>query len=132
METKLTKREMQIVQVLAWGAAKKEVPDYLPGTNISIFTVDNHLRNIYQKLHIQSLNALSAWYFVNEIGAGIEQCPLPLRQKITSITLLIIVLSTMITSQLDAIRPNARMGNSMQRSMCRARLGRGRTYELEI
>lgn len=49
-EAGLTQRETQIAELLAWGAAKKEVADRL---SISPRTVENTARNIYSKIGIQ-------------------------------------------------------------------------------
>lgn len=46
-EAGLTQRETQIAELLAWGAAKKEVADRL---SISPRTVENTARNIYSKI----------------------------------------------------------------------------------
>ena len=43
----LSARETQVAELLAWGAAKKEVADRL---NISTRTVENQARSIYGKL----------------------------------------------------------------------------------
>ena len=41
---KLTKRENEVVKLLAWGAPKKTAA-YMLG--VSVFTLDNHLRSIH-------------------------------------------------------------------------------------
>ena len=53
-----TKRETQIAELIAWGASKKEVADKL---FISEYTVDNHLRKVYEKANVNKANELSAW-----------------------------------------------------------------------
>ena len=47
----LTSREKEILQCLVEGLAKKEIADKLC---ISYHTVDNHVRNIYEKLEVHS------------------------------------------------------------------------------
>jgi DNA-binding NarL/FixJ family response regulator len=47
----LSKREYEILQHLAKGYQYKEIADIL---GISVLTVRNHLRNIYEKLHVRS------------------------------------------------------------------------------
>ena len=49
--TPLTERELEILTLLAEGLAKKEISAEL---DISIHTVNNHIRNIYDKLDVQS------------------------------------------------------------------------------
>ncbi len=60
LEAKLTKREIEIAERSAWGAIKKEIADSL---KISPNTVVNHMRNIYVKTEVRSVNQLSAWWF---------------------------------------------------------------------
>jgi len=47
----LSKRELEILTHLAKGYQYKEIADML---GISVLTVRNHLRNIYEKLHVRS------------------------------------------------------------------------------
>lgn len=56
----LTKRQTDVAELLAWGAAKKQVAGKL---HISTNTVVNTTRGIYERLGIQSIGELSAWWF---------------------------------------------------------------------
>jgi DNA-binding NarL/FixJ family response regulator len=47
----LTQREREILQQMIGGLIKKEIADTL---NLSVHTVDTHLRNIYAKLHVNT------------------------------------------------------------------------------
>jgi DNA-binding NarL/FixJ family response regulator len=47
----LSRREKETLEYLAQGLATKEIADRL---DLSIHTVDTHLRNIYRKLHVHS------------------------------------------------------------------------------
>lgn len=47
----LTRREEEILELLAKGHRSKEIADQL---SITYLTVNTHLRNIYHKLHVQS------------------------------------------------------------------------------
>ena len=49
--TRVTAREQQILDKLTEGRSYKEIAAEL---NISIHTVGNHLRHIYEKLHVHS------------------------------------------------------------------------------
>ena len=71
--SKLTKREAEVVELVAWGAAQKEVADQL---GISRFTVDNILRSAKEKLHLQKINEISAWYFCNRFHISMNLSPL--------------------------------------------------------
>lgn len=69
----LTKREAQIAELLAWGAAKKEVADRL---DLSTRTIENTARSIYQKLEIQKATELSVWYFCTKYSISFALNPL--------------------------------------------------------
>jgi DNA-binding NarL/FixJ family response regulator len=47
----LTEREKEILELMVKGLIKKEIADRL---SLSYHTVDNHLRNIYSKLHVNT------------------------------------------------------------------------------
>ncbi len=47
----LTRREKEILQLLVEGMSKKHIAGHL---NLSPYTVDTHLKNIYAKLHVHS------------------------------------------------------------------------------
>lgn len=72
-EAILTKRETEIAELLAWGAAKKEVADRL---GLSTRTIENTARNIYQKLEIQKATELSVWYFCTKYSISFDLSPL--------------------------------------------------------
>lgn len=57
----LTPRELEVLQLLACGDLYKEIADHL---KISIPTVNTHVRNIYEKLHVRS-RAQAVAKFVN-------------------------------------------------------------------
>lgn len=79
----LTKREKQITRLLAWGAIKKEIADQLC---ISVHTVENHVRNIFEKTGCTKANELSAWYFCTEYKISFKLSPFA-RQSIAIILL---------------------------------------------
>ena len=69
----LTKREAQIAELFAWGAAKKDVSRML---FISERTVDNHATNIYEKTGCSKVNELSAWWFCTKFNISFDLSPL--------------------------------------------------------
>jgi len=69
----LTRREQQIAELLAWGAAKKEVADLL---NISPRTVENTARHIYEKIGIQKATELCVYWFCAKCGVSPSLDPL--------------------------------------------------------
>lgn len=107
---KLSRREMQVAELLAWGAAKKEVPDLLRnlygGREISVHTVENITRRIYEKLGISKASELSAWYFCecHQVDEGLS----PIRKAkntIYSILFLLLLLPQTFDFDQDALRP---------------------------
>lgn len=60
MKTSISKREMQVAELLAWGYSDKEIAEEL---FISFDTVRTHHRNIYQKLDLRNLSDITRWYF---------------------------------------------------------------------
>ena len=81
----LTRREAEIAERIAWGASQKEVADQL---FISRYTVDNTLRKIYNKLHINKINELSAWWFCTHFNISFELSPV--KRQIGACILLIL------------------------------------------
>lgn len=101
---------MQVAELLAWGAAKKEVPDLLRnlygGREISVHTVENITRRIYEKLGISKASELSAWYFCecHQVDEGLS----PIRKAkntIYSILFLLLLLPHTFDFDQDALRP---------------------------
>lgn len=105
----LTERETQVGELLAWGAAKKEVPALLKemygGREIRPRTVENITRDIYAKLHIGKASELSAWWFCHYYGVDKRLCPLKeLRKRLYAAALLVIIIPGL--SDIDnAVRP---------------------------
>lgn len=83
----LTKRESEIAELFAWGASKSEVADKL---FISEHTVENHARNIYEKIGCNKVNELSAWWFCTHFNISFDLSPL--KRRIIAIGLLVITL----------------------------------------
>ncbi|MDR1023386.1 MAG: helix-turn-helix transcriptional regulator [Prevotellaceae bacterium] len=80
----LTNRERQIAELLAWGAAKKEVADML---RISTRAVENIAKNIYEKISIQKATELCVWWFCTKCGVSFDISPIK-RAIISSVILM--------------------------------------------
>ncbi len=91
----LSNREREIGELLAWGAAKKEVADML---HISESTVANTARSIYEKLEIQKATELSVWWFCTRFSIPFDMSPL---KKAIAAAILILA---MLPAELEAIR----------------------------
>lgn len=106
----LSRREYQVAELIAWGAAKKEIPEMLQklygGAQISIRTVENTVRRIYEKLHIGKANELSALWFCKYYGVDEGLSPIKqLRNTIYSLMFLIIMIPHICNLD-QAVRPS--------------------------
>ena len=81
----LTAREKEISELIAWGPSKKEIASLL---FISERTVENHVRNIYEKVECQKANELSAWWFCTHFQISFQLSPIA--QKIIAGCMLIL------------------------------------------
>ncbi len=98
---KLTTREAQIAELFAWGASKKYIAGRL---FVSERTVENHARNIYEKIGCNKVNELSAWWFCTKFNISFDLSPL--KQRIVAFVMLILIVPTFIndSSALYALR----------------------------
>jgi len=55
----LTRREMEVLELLSKGCSNKEIAQ---GLSISVDTVRYHLKQIYEKLHLRSRTEAVAWF----------------------------------------------------------------------
>lgn len=108
----LTKREEQIGSLIAWGAIKKEVADRLC---ISVHTVENHVRNIFDKTDCHNSSEFSAWYFCKHFGISVELSPL---KNVIATILLMIFLSGEVMQTVSDI---ARYGERTSRTETRCK-----------
>ena len=108
-DVKLTKRETQVAELLAWGAEKKRVSEKL---FISVHTVENTARNIYSKLEIQKATELCVWWFCTrfDIPASLS----PLRKALVSV-LLIALLGVYEYCGYDVVRTSGRQAERVLR-----------------
>lgn len=60
-----TRREKEIIQKITEARCRKNIANEL---NISIHTIDTHLRNIYLKTNTHSMLELFAWSVENKIS----------------------------------------------------------------
>lgn len=86
-EVELTARESEVAELLAWGATKKEIANKL---FISVRTVENTARNIFQKTGVTKANELSAWWFCTHYSISFDLSPI--KRTIIAIALLLIII----------------------------------------
>lgn len=95
----LTRREYEIAELLAWGASKKEVAEHL---FISVRTVENHTRNIFEKLGCNSVNELSALWFCNTYHISMSLSPR--KCKLMAILMFVLIAPQLIHIDNDIVR----------------------------
>lgn len=109
LQARLTPKELEVAECLAWRASKKEVPDLLPvkpgKRRISLRTVEAITRNIYEKLDIQKVSELCVWYFCSKFSISLDFSPL--KRRIVGLILLI----TIIPAEFNLIRDAFRVNN---------------------
>ena len=110
MNNELTNREQQVAELISWGASKKEVPGLLQkkygGKEISVHTVENILRNIFEKLGFNKSTELSAWWFCQKYGIPAAESPITqLKKTVIACFFLVLLVPQIIGADMDAIRP---------------------------
>lgn len=69
----LSKRELEVAEMLVFGATTKDVANNL---FLAFNTVVTHKKNIYRKLNIRKETELSKWYFCRRFKISINIKPL--------------------------------------------------------
>ena len=113
MNEALTQREEQVAELIAWGAAYKEVPQILQkkygGKEISVNTVKRIVENVFLKLSIGKANELSAWWFCNKLGVDASLSPLKdVKRAIYSILFLVIITPQILAADLEQATRSSR------------------------
>lgn len=98
LNARLTDRETQVAEIIAWGGSRKEVAGHL---GIKTMTVANHQRNIYEKAEVRSLNQLAAWWFCAKHGISTTLNPLA---PVIALLMFFITLADQLTPGNDMIR----------------------------
>ena len=80
LKVTLAKRENEIAECVAWGGSYKETASLL---QISVRTVDNTLRKVKEKLGLNKINEISAWWFCTHHNISLTY-PLLLEDKYRS------------------------------------------------
>ena len=77
LKVTLAKRENEIAECVAWGGSYKETASLL---QISVRTVDNTLRKVKEKLGLNKINEISAWWFCTHHNISFDLSPFVRRQ----------------------------------------------------
>lgn len=95
----LSSREREIAELLAWGASKKEIAKQL---FLSVRTVENHARAIYEKTGCKKSNQLSAWWFCTHYHISFDLSPL--KRTLISLFFLAILMPSIYTHDNSMLR----------------------------
>jgi DNA-binding CsgD family transcriptional regulator len=109
LNAELTRRESEVAELLAWGAAKKEVADKL---FISTRTVENTARNIYTKTGVQKATELCVWWFCTK--CGVSPSLDPLKRAFIAVILLAVFLPRELTANGDVFRIGRRTTSTVR------------------
>lgn len=115
-DVKLTKREMEIAELIAWGASKCEIA---ARCFISERTVENHCRNIFEKVGVTKATELSAWWFCTSFHISFSLSPL--KRKMMAIFLLVLLVPDILHGTTTQFTRSARARTTR---VCRARRAR--------
>jgi DNA-binding CsgD family transcriptional regulator len=121
---KLTPRESEVAELLAWGAAKKEVADRL---YISTRTVENTVRNIYEKIGIQKATELCVWWFCTRCGISFDLSPI--KRQLLSVALLFMTLPQVAHHSDDVVRTFREPRSQSTRATSARARGRRNEYD---
>ena len=99
LQAELTRRENEVAELLAWGAAKKEVAERL---FISTRTVENTARSIYTKTGVQKATELCVWWFCSKCGVPTSLDPL--KRAFIAVVLLAVFIPRELTGSGDLFR----------------------------
>ncbi|MBP1638946.1 MAG: hypothetical protein H6Q17_529 [Bacteroidetes bacterium] len=114
----LSTRELEVMELTAWGASAKETADRLC---VSTFTVQNHLKNIKEKLHLQKATEIAAVFFCMKFHISMDMSPM--KRQVSAICLLVLMTVQMIFIN------NLDLRNMKVRDECRTKV---ETVKFEI
>lgn len=106
----LSKRELEVSELLVFGATCKDVANSL---FLSVDTIITHKKNIYRKLKICKETELSKWYFCRRFNISINIKPIT--QAIVSIAMLLLLGGNMIVNRSTDMVRTARVRTSKVR-----------------
>lgn len=95
----LTRREADVAEMIAWGAAKKEIADQF---FISERTVENTARHIYEKTMVTKANELSAWWFCTHFNIPFDLSPM--KRRIGALAFLTLIVSSEVATGISVYR----------------------------
>ena len=122
---KLTPREREILQLVAFGNSQKEIAVLL---GISVFTVDVHLKNIKLKTHLQKVTELAAAYFFSRYHLPTLDIPERTRRTFAAAMLALSVFA-LFSVHSEMLRVRTPRATSKTAHRCRNKSKRSGTFE---
>ncbi len=126
LNAELTRRESEVAELLAWGAAKKEVAERL---FISTRTVENTARSIYTKTGIQKSTELCVWWFCSKCGVAPSLDPL--KRAFYAIILLAVFIPRELTCNGDIFRIGRRATKTIRAYRAARRRNEDSTFNFQ-
>ncbi len=123
----LSPREIEVAELLAWGAAKKEVADRL---YISTRTVENTARSIYEKVGIRKATELCVWWFCTHCGISFDMSPI--KRQLLSVAFLLLMLPQVSNHNDDVVRTFRTPRTQTTRTASARARGRRNDYDYEF
>lgn len=116
-QAKLSIREEQVAELVAWGASGKEVA---VGLKICPKTADNHIQKIKKKIGVGKLNEISAWWFCTHFNISFDLSPM--KRVIFSTFLLCVIVAGEVLHTSDIYRNKPYRGRRTSIEEVRIRL----------
>lgn len=128
-EVAFTKREFEVMKVVAYGAAVKEVPDLIypgPHGKVTESCVAHAIERIKAKTGLQKVTEIAAYYFCHYRGADASDCPTQIKSILIAGTMLVVLMPTILSYSGDF--NFCRTGRATNRIV---RTARARRFEFE-
>lgn len=123
-KVKFTKRELDVVRCIAYGASTKEVPEMvLPGPHgkISESAVAHVIERVKAKVGVQKVTEIAAYYFCAYRGADASDCPTSIKNILIAGTMLAALMPSFLSFENNYLR-SSRAGTRIVRTARARRL----------
>lgn len=101
MKERLTPRQHEIAELLAWGASAKEIALIL---NLSVNTVIRHTKTAKKKLGISKTTEISAYIFCTDYNVSVQFDKIGNIRKIMSMCVFLVLIGFAEFQQMDCVR----------------------------
>lgn len=101
MKEKLTPRQHEIAELLAWGASAKEIAEIL---KLSVNTVTKHTKMAKKKLGINKTTEISAYIFCTDYNVPVQFDKIGNIRKVISMCTFLLLIGFAEFQQMDCIR----------------------------